>query len=146
MWYNPLVIAILNSPFHPIASGSALVLTYKGNKTGKVRSVPVAYVKDDSSGDLLLITFKRRKWWRSLRRTPEGCVVVRVRLRGKTLPATAEAITEPDEVRRDLTIYLRKNKDIARLLKIDFDDNGNPEPENFEPQVEKRVMVRIHLS
>lgn len=139
MWYNPLIKLLLRSPLHGIASSSLLALTYTGHKSGKRYSVPLSYVKDGD--DLLIITFKRRTWWRSLR----GGAEVNVRVEGRDRRGVAYTIEEPEAVRGDLAIYLRKLPYLARHLEVEFDEDDNPDPEALARAAEKRVMVRIRF-
>jgi hypothetical protein len=46
MWYNPIMIWILKSPFHKMMSGSTLLVTITGRKAQRTITTPVNYIKD----------------------------------------------------------------------------------------------------
>jgi deazaflavin-dependent oxidoreductase (nitroreductase family) len=141
MWYNPLITYILLSPLHGFISRSILLLTYTGYKTGKQYTTPLSYVPD--ADNILIVSLRRRTWWKNfLNEAP-----VTVRVKGRDLPARARAITEPpNEVQAALCIYLKSQRDLARILKVRFDSDGNPDPETLAKAAENRVMVRVRLN
>ncbi len=76
--YNPFVVALLRSPLHGFMSGSTMLLTYAGCKSGKAYTTPVNYLRD---GDTLLVVSSRKHiWWKNLR----GGAPVTARVRGQT--------------------------------------------------------------
>ena len=138
MWYNPLIKLLLRSPLHGMVSKGILLLDYTGRKSGKKYSVPLSYVRQD--GDLLIVSFRKRTWWRSL----VGGQPVSIRLAGKQVPATAEAIAgDPEQVAVDLGLYLMEQRSLAKYFHVSFDDDGRPDPDELVQAAEKRVMVRI---
>jgi hypothetical protein len=51
MWFrnrlvNPVVHLLLRSPLHRLLSGSLVILTYQGRKSGRWRSLPCMYARD----------------------------------------------------------------------------------------------------
>jgi len=46
MWYNPIMMWVLRSPLHGMLSGSTMIITYTGRKSGQTFSTPVNYVRD----------------------------------------------------------------------------------------------------
>jgi hypothetical protein len=137
MWYNPIIKALLRSPLHFIASDSVMLLKYTGHRSGKRYSVPVSYARHEN--DLLVITQRRRKWWRSL----VGGRPVEVRLRGIWWDATAEAFTDPDRTADEMALYLEKYRYLARHMGISLDDDGKPERADMLREAERRIMVRV---
>jgi deazaflavin-dependent oxidoreductase (nitroreductase family) len=91
MWYNPIVTAILRSPFHGLMSGAYVLVTFKGRKSGATYSTPVQYRRDGDT--LAFVTRRKRLWWRNL----QGGAPVRVWLKGRAQAATAEVLAGPDE-------------------------------------------------
>lgn len=92
---NPFVRALLRSPLHGLLSGSLLLVTYTGRKSGRTFTIPVMYA-DDAEGVLVYVGGSAAKvWWRSLR----GGAPVAVRLRGRDLRGTATAVTEGSQLR-----------------------------------------------
>lgn len=139
MWYDPLIKLMLRSPLHGIASSSILLLTYTGRKSGRRFSAPVSYVWDGD--DILIVTFHRRTWWRSL----QDGVPVTVRLKGRDLLAMAEASTDPEVVQRDFATYLKKTPYLERVLKVETDDDDNYLPESLARVSEGRIIVRVRF-
>jgi hypothetical protein len=43
---NPVVRLLLRSRLHPLLSGSLLILSYQGRRTGRWRSLPCMYARD----------------------------------------------------------------------------------------------------
>lgn len=137
MWYNPIVTFILKSPLHAYFSKSTLLLEFEGRRSGKHYSLPVTYVQDGD--DLLVMSLRRRKWWLNL----AGGVPFAVRLRGRRYEASAVVSTQPQDVIRELTLYLREMQWLARHIDIRVDNDSHPLPEDLEKAAEKRVMIRI---
>ncbi len=139
MWYNPIMLWILRSPLHSMLSGSTMIITYTGRKSGKTFSTPVNYVRD---GNLLwTISFRHRTWWKNLRDSP-----VTLRIQGKDLTGMARAITDPQEVTTNLMAYLQKAPQIARYIGVGLDANGQPKLEDVAEAAKTRVMVRVQLT
>ena len=83
--HNPLVMALFRSLLHPLMSGTVLLLTYEGRRSGRTHNTPVSYVRD--GGELLLVSSREHSWWRNLR----SGVPVRLRIRGRNGEGVAEA-------------------------------------------------------
>lgn len=81
---------LLASPVHSLLSGSLVVLTYTGRKSGQRHSLPVMYAERD--GKLIVFAGRSRdkRWWRNFRIvTP-----VKIILRGRRLQGWAQAILD----------------------------------------------------
>jgi deazaflavin-dependent oxidoreductase (nitroreductase family) len=139
MWYNPIMMWILRSPLHGLLSGSTMLMTYTGRKSGKTYSTPVNYIRDGEA--LWTVSFRDRTWWKSLRDSP-----VTVRVQGKDLPGVAKAITEPQQVTDALVAYLQKAPHIVKYLGVGLDARGQPRPEDVANAAKTRVMVCVRLS
>jgi len=63
---NWLVAAVLRSPAHRLLSGSTLILTVHGRRTGLARTLPVQYAREGSQLVLLPGNPERKRWWRNL--------------------------------------------------------------------------------
>ena len=139
MWYNPIMMWLLRSPLHGLLSGSTLIITYTGRKSGKTFSTPVNYVRD--GGALWAVSYRHRTWWRSLNDSP-----VTLRVQGKDVTGVAKAITDEREVADSLMAYLRKAPQIAQYLGVGLDASGQPKAEDVAEAAKTRVMVRVQLS
>jgi deazaflavin-dependent oxidoreductase (nitroreductase family) len=139
MWYNPIMMWILRSPLHGMLSGSTMILTYTGRKSGKTFSTPVNYVRD---GDVLwTVSYRQRTWWRNLHDSQ-----VKLRIQGKNLTGVATATTDQQEVTDCLTAYLRKAPQVAKYIGVGLDASGQPKPDDVASAAKTRVMVRVQLS
>ncbi len=116
--------AVLGLPFPTPLSANLMLISYTGRKTGKAYRQPVSYVRD---GDTLL-TPGGGRWTLNLadgaRPRP-----VRIRLRGRELPASAELVTDAAEVERLLGVIARENPRAARFIPIPRRPDGRLEPD-----------------
>src|SRR5262245_14793144 len=71
---NPLIAALLRSPFHRLVSRDLLLLTYVGRRSGRRRTLPLSYV---TVGDRLYLCTRSSRWWRSWRPGAPVALVVR---------------------------------------------------------------------
>lgn len=139
MWYNPLIASILRSPLHGMLSGTMLLMTVTGRKSGKPYTLPVNYV---ATGEGLLVLSQRdRTWWRNLR----GGAPVQLVLRGKAFEAQGEAIEDEQAVIAGLTDYLQGLPQAARYLGVSMDSQGQPSREDVAKAAASRVMVRLRV-
>ena len=99
MWFrnrliNPVVRLLLRSQLHRLLSGSLVILSYQGRKTGRWHSLPCMYARDGQ--DLYIIPGHpdRKVWWRNLRQP----TLVRLRLQGRDLEGTATASSDPEAI------------------------------------------------
>lgn len=119
--------AILGLPFPTPLSRNLMLLHYTGRKTGNAYRQPVSYARDSSdvSEGTVLLTPGGGKWTLSL----AGGRPVRLRLRGREVPARPELITEAGEVDRLFGVIARENPRAARFVPIPRDASGH-----FDPQ------------
>ena len=81
---NPAMRVILRSPLHALVSGSTMLVTVTGRRSGQTYTTPVNYVRE---GDTVTVfSWCDRTWWRNLR----GGAPVTLRLRGRDLRGTGE--------------------------------------------------------
>ena len=139
MWYNPIMMWVLRSLLHGMLSGSTMIITYTGRKSGQTFSTPVNYVRDGNV--LWTISFRHRTWWRNLHDSK-----VTLRIQGKDLTGTAKAITDQQEVTTNLMAYLQKAPQIARYIGVGLDANGQPMSQDVAEAAKTRVMVRVQLT
>jgi F420H(2)-dependent quinone reductase len=84
---NPVVRALLRSPFHGLASGRLLLITVTGRRSGDSFTIPTGYRRD---GERVVISVgwpERKRWWRNLRGdgAPVGLLVAGERLSGRAV-------------------------------------------------------------
>ena len=93
---NLIVAAILRSPLHRLLSGTAVLLRYRGRKTGQPYTIPVQYARTDGELILFVMGAARKQWWRNLRARPE----IDVLLRGVWRRASARVVTGDETLAR----------------------------------------------
>ena len=89
---NRTMALLLRSPLHGLASGSIMLMSFSGRRTGKRRATPVRYLRD-GPGRVVCLTSRRTAWWHNFRNAPAD---VELRLAGRSVPATAQAVVEDD--------------------------------------------------
>jgi hypothetical protein len=88
---NLFVIGLLRSPLHRPASGSLLLITYRGRRSGRRFTIPAMYAERDGALTIFVGHPERKRWWRNLRVGAE----VEVRLRGRRLRGLRLSKTAP---------------------------------------------------
>jgi deazaflavin-dependent oxidoreductase (nitroreductase family) len=139
MWYNPLLIAILRSPLHPLLSRNMLVITYTGRKSGRVYRTPVNYVRDGAR--LLTSSYRSRTWWRNLR----GGAPVSLRVQGREVKATGQALEDEAAVVEALSAYLKHQPGLAKYFKIGLDADGQFKRDDVARAAQERVMIQFQM-
>ena len=140
MWFNPMIVWLLKSPFHFFISKGMLLITVTGRKSGKPISTPTNYLRD---GDALwIISLRERTWWRNLR----GGANVRVLLAGKSMEGRGQVFEEEKSVTQSLFEYYRKTPQTAKYVQISLDTAGLPVFEDCERAAQKMVVIKIDLS
>jgi deazaflavin-dependent oxidoreductase (nitroreductase family) len=135
---NRVPAAILSSPLHGLLSSKRLVLTFTGRRSGKRYATPVNYLQ---RGREVLITTDS-SWWHNL----DGGAPVELRLRGRRLRATAEAVRDDDLVAEALTAVVRDHPPYGRWAHIRVGADGTPDAADVRAEVARgRVLVRVQL-
>lgn len=89
---NPLMRLLLSSPAHRLVSGGLMLLHYRGRRTGRSFTLPVAH--HDVDGGLVVLT---NSGWRVNFR---GGLDAEVTLRGERRAARGELVEDPEVVAR----------------------------------------------
>lgn len=133
--------AALSLPFATPLSGNLMLISYTGRKSGKAYRQPVSYVRD---GDVLL-TPGGGRW--TLNLTDGGQPrPVRIRLRGRDVPARGELVTDAAEVERLLGVITRENPRAARFIPIPRRPDGRLEPDALDAALRHGFsIVRWHI-
>src|SRR4051794_9581129 len=61
---NPIMTALLRSPLHRLLSGTLMLLTYTGRKTGQSYTIPIGYFAWHTDE---LMVFSSAGWWTNMR-------------------------------------------------------------------------------
>lgn len=137
--WNGFNRAILPSRLHWLTSGSTLLLTLTGRKSGQPITLPVNYSQQGSS---LRITSKpERQWWRNLKTNPE----VKVVLRGEEIDGTAHVFEATEEVANELSAYLQPQLKMAKYFQIRLNENGTLNQEDLLQSAQHMVVIRVEV-
>ena len=109
---NPFVRALLRSRLHGLLSGSLLLVTYSGRRSGRTFTIPVLYAEAGSELVVYVGRSREKVWWRNLR----GGAPVRVRLRGHELAGTATVVVGDPDLRET---YLARFPRATKSLEAD---------------------------
>lgn len=89
---NPVVKRLLKSPLHVIVSGTFMLITFTGRKSGTVYTTPVQYRRVEDT--VYIITSAGYTWWKNLR----GGADVHLRIRGRAYAGHAQTCTDAEDV------------------------------------------------
>lgn len=135
---NPMMMAVLKSPFHNILSKGIMIITFNGRLTGRKYSTPVSYYQADDE----VICFTHANWWKNLK----GSAPVQLLVRGKELGGSAEPIPDDTEIKLDgLNKLLQAVPGDARFYDVRFDEHGQLDQDDLRHAAENSVMIHIQL-
>ena len=130
--------AVLGLPFPTPLSANLMLISYTGRKSGKAYRQPVSYARDGET----LLTPGGGRWTLNL----AGGRPVRIRLRGRDLPASGELVTDAAEVERLLGVITRENPRAARFIPIPRRPDGRLEPDALDAALQHGFsIVRWHV-
>jgi len=116
--------AVLGLPFPTPLSRNLMLISYTGRKTGRPYRQPVSYARD---GDTLL-TPGGGRWTLNL----TAGRPVRIRLRGRDVPARADLVTDAAEVERLMGVIVAKNPAAGRFIPIPRGPDGRLDPDALD--------------
>ncbi|MDE0272834.1 MAG: nitroreductase/quinone reductase family protein [Gammaproteobacteria bacterium] len=133
---NPTIGLLLRSPAHFLMSGSLLLITFTGVRTGRSYSTPLRYLRDGET--IRCFTSKDTRWWRNLRKGAR----VWLTLQGVGAPYQASIIVdEPGRVRQLLTDYLRQHPGDAAYHDVAVSKNGDLSDHDLDRAVSQAVVM-----
>ena len=97
---NRVMKLLLNSPLHGLMSDSIMVVYFTGRKSGRRRSTPVRYLREDDN-TVVCLTGRETGWWPNFR----DPAAVELQLAGKRVVAQAHA--RPDDSARKEAVLRR---------------------------------------
>ena len=138
--FNPMIMFVLRSFAHQLLSQRLLVLEYRGRKSGKSYSIPLAYTLHQ--GRPYCVTRTHTEWWRS---ASSGSVVIW--FGGERREATAERLTaDSEEGRAAFASFLARFPDTSKLLyKVRIGARGEPDPSDLAREIHNSVVVRLSV-
>jgi hypothetical protein len=105
---NLFVVGLLRSPLHCLASGSLVLITYRGRRSGRCFTIPVMYAEREGTLTIFVGHSQRKRWWQNVRIGAE----VEVRLRGRRLRGRAQVVGDSAAVETYLGRYPRARRAI----------------------------------
>jgi deazaflavin-dependent oxidoreductase (nitroreductase family) len=133
---NSFMTFILRSPIHGIMSGSTMLITVTGRKSGRSITTPVNYYQEGNT--LWVISNRERTWWRNLK----GGAPVKLYLRGQEVNGFGEVLLDEAIVAPQIGDYVRHLPMSARALGVRV-ENGQPDPADLERLAKEKVMIKI---
>src|SRR6185503_7736950 len=106
---NDFVTLFLRTPLH-VFLGNTMLITVTGCKTGRKYSTPVGFYRED--GCVWVMTRRDRTWWRNVKHG----AMVSLLLKGKTVPAFAEAELDENAVEARMFDYFQQMPMAAKPL------------------------------
>lgn len=119
---NLVVVGLLRSPLHRLASDSLLLITYRGRRSGRSFTIPVMYAEHEGTLTIFVGHSERKMWWRNLRAGAQ----VEVRLRGHRQRGHAEVVQGSAAVATYLGRYPRARTAIEATDSPTFVRIGTP--------------------
>lgn len=139
MWFNPMMIWLLKSPFHGFVSNGVMLTSVTGRKSGRTITTPTNYLRD--SDTLWVVSWRDRSWWKNLR----GGAPMRVLLAGKNIQGRGEVLEDDDDVAQSLFEYYQKAPQLAKYVNIGLDASGCPVFEDCRTAARKMVVVKVKV-
>jgi hypothetical protein len=131
--------AVLSLPFPTPLSKNLMLVSYTGRKTGRKYRQPLSYARDGAD----LLTPGGGTWTRNM----EGGRPVRIKLRGREVPARPELVRDPAEVERLLDVIVAGNPPAAKFIPLPRTADGRLEPTALAAAIEHGfAIVRWHLN
>ncbi len=139
---NPLLVAVLRSPFHFLLSGGLGLLTVTGRRTGRRRTFPVGYQREGNKIIILASEAHKKQWWRNYR-TPAPATLL---IRGKELTGTG-LLLEPggEEFVRHVELTFRRVPGLAKSWGVAFDRKTGLTEEQIDYLRTAGAAVEIQL-
>jgi hypothetical protein len=130
--------AVLSLPFPTPLSANLMLVSYTGVKSGKAYLQPVSYARDGET----LLTPGGGRWTLNLK----GGRQVTLRLRGRSVPAHADLVSDPAEVERLLGVIAVGNPRATRFIPLPRRPDGRLEPDALAAAIKHGFrIVRWHL-
>ena len=130
--------AVLRLPFATPLSANLMLVAYTGVKSGKSYLQPVSYARDGET----LLTPGGGRWTLNLKDGRQ----VRLRLRGRDVPARAELVSDPAEVERLLGVIAVGNPRAMRYIPLPRRPDGRLDPDALNAAIGHGFrIVRWHL-
>jgi ABC-type molybdate transport system ATPase subunit len=137
---NPLVVFILRSPLHFLASKNLIFITFQGRKSQKTYNIPVSYHREGN--DLIALTLKQNLWWKNLKPIKRTQITLLGNKEDVSLTIVDQDTKFIKEKMRELII--EKPID-AYFAKVKLDNNRLPLEEDLEEASQKHIVLKFTL-
>lgn len=138
-WLNTSIEYALRTPgIRAVLGRSLILITVVGAKTGRRYTTPVQYVAEGQH--LVVLSQRKRRWWRNLTTRPE----VEILLRSRTISTTAR-IAESYEATSAIAMCLRRKPQWAKFYGIPLDSAGEPAEDLVTQMTENFVVLLIEV-
>ena len=135
---NDFVKILLQSPFHKMISGSVLLITVTGRKSGRAISTPVNYYRERNT--LWVLSNRNRTWWRNVCKD----ALVTLSYQGHVVKGRAEAILDEQSVAQQIGEYVRHLPMSAGPLGVKL-INGCVNAQDAVRLAKEKLLVKICL-
>jgi len=137
---NPLVVLILRSPLHFLASKNLIFITFKGRKSKKTYNIPVSYHREGN--ELIALTLKQNLWWKNLKMLN----TTQITLLGKKEDVGLTIVDKDTHFIKEKMRELIIEKPIdAYFAKVKLDKNKFPIEEDLIKASQKHVVLKFTL-
>lgn len=137
---NPLVVFILRSPLHFLASKNLIFITFQGRKSKKTFNIPVSYHREGN--DLIALTLKQNLWWKNLKMLNR----TQITLLGKKKDVGITIVDQDTQFIKEKMRELIIEKPIdAYFAKVKLDNNKLPVEEDLEEASQKHIVLKFTL-
>ena len=137
---NPLVVFILRSPLHFLASKNLIFITFKGRKSKKTFNIPVSYHREGN--DLIALTLKQNLWWKNLKMLN----TTQITLLGKKENVELTIVDEDTQFIKEKMRELIIEKPIdAYFAKVKLDKNKLPIEEDLIESSKRHIVLKFTL-
>ena len=135
---NKVMTGMLRSPLHRVVSGSIMLITFTGCKSGKSYTTPISYTLDNGQ----VTAFTHAKWWRNL----VGGAPVTLNIKNKEYQGHADVVADDKEVvATGLQAFLRKVPSDAKYYKVNIGEDGEPNWDEVQRAAQQVVMLQVAL-
>ena len=133
---NPMMALLLRSPLHFLMSGSLLLITFVGRRTGRSYTTPVRYVRDGAT--VRCFTSRHTRWWRNL----VGGAEVTLAIRGAEGRYRADVILDdPQRIEELLKAYLAEYPQDAAYHEVKLNKDRTPNAADLTRAAAVAVVV-----
>ena len=137
---NPLVVLILRSPLHFLASKNLIFITFKGRKSKKTFNIPVSYHREGN--ELIALTLKQNLWWKNLKMLN----TTQITLLGKKEDVGLTIVDKDTHFIKEKMRELIIEKPIdAYFAKVKLDKTKLPIEEDLIKASQKHIVLKFTL-